>query len=150
MSGGDESPSPRPGREHPGPELSAYADGELSGDAARRVRGHVEGCTECARELALIQAMGDAVKESPETEERGSVWEGVHRRLTRPAGWALLVAGILILTGLATVEWLRAGSLTLEWLATTAVVVGGGLLVVSIGYEQYREWKDSPYRDVQR
>lgn len=150
MSGGDEIQSSRPEGVHPGPELSAYADGELAREAARRVRSHVEGCTECARELALIKAMGDAMRESSEAEERGSVWEGVHRRLTRPAGWVLLVAGVLILGGLAAVEWFRAGSLTLEWLATTAVVVGGGLLVVAIGYEQYREWKHSPYKDVER
>jgi hypothetical protein len=74
----------------------------------------------------------------------------VHRRITRPLGWLLVVAGVVIWCALAALEWYRARELTAEWLSTSALVIGGALLLVSVGYEQYREWKDSPYKDVQQ
>lgn len=134
---------------HPVEKIGAYADGELPPDEARRVAAHLEACSECARELALIRTMGEAMRDA-NVEGRPSVWDGVHRRITRPAGWLLVVTGFVVLAALGAVEWFRAGTLTLEWLATTGIGVGVALLAVSIGYEQYREWKHSPYRDVER
>lgn len=139
----------RDGAGHPTEELDAYADGELEGEAERRVVRHLEECSECRRELALIRTMGDAMRDTM-TASEGGVWDSVHRRLTRPAGWTLVVTGTVILAILAGVEWFRAGSLTLEWIATTAIGLGMALLLVSIGREQYREWKSSPYRDLER
>jgi hypothetical protein len=40
--------------------------------------------------------------------------------------------------------------LTWEWAAATGVGVGLVLLLIAIGYEQYREWKTTRYRDVER
>lgn len=134
---------------HPEEELSAYADGELPAEEAESVEAHLETCTECRRELAAIETMGDAMS-AEDTGEAGGVWDGVRRRIVRPAGWSLVVAGAVVLAALALVEWFRTGSLTPEWLAATAVGVGIGLLALNIGWEQYREWKQSPYRDVQR
>lgn len=139
----------RGGAGHPTEELDAYADGELEDEARRRVARHLEECSECRRDLALIRTMGDAMRDTM-TASDGGVWDSVHRRLTRTAGWALVVTGAVILGILAGIEWFRAGSLTLEWVATTAVGVGVALLLVSIGREQYREWKSSPYRDLER
>lgn len=134
---------------HPEEKLSAYADGELPASEADSVEAHLETCTECRRELAAIETMGDAMS-TASAEGTGSVWDRVRRRIVRPAGWLLLAAGVAVLAALAMVEWFRTGSLTPEWLATTAVGVGIALLAVNIGWEQYREWKQSPYRDVQR
>lgn len=83
-------------------------------------------------------------------ERRQSVWEGVRRRLVGPAGWILVAGGVAVLAVLAAVEWFRTGTLTPEWLATTAVGVGIALVAVNIGWEQYREWRESPYRDVRK
>ena len=134
---------------HPEEKLSAYADGELPAPEAESVEAHLETCTECRRELAAIETMGDAMS-AGDVDGRRSVWDGVRRRIVRPAGWLLVVAGAAVLAALAAVEWFRTGALTPEWLATTAVGVGIGLLAVNIGWEQYREWKQSPYRDVER
>lgn len=134
---------------HPEEELSAYADGELPASEARAVEAHLETCTECRRELAVIETMGDAMNAASGTGG-GSVWDGVRRRIVRPAGWLLLAAGVAVLAALAAVEWFRTGALTTGWLATTAAGVGIGLLAVSIGWEQYREWRESPYRDVEK
>jgi hypothetical protein len=134
---------------HPREELHAYADGELPAQEARRVEAHLRGCTECARELALIQSMGEAMKSSYSRRPPAGIWDGVHRRITRPVGWLLILVGTMIWVGLALVSWLRQ-ELTLEWLAGSALVIGFVLLAVGIGYEQYREWKDSPYRNLRR
>ena len=134
---------------HPEEELSAYADGELPAEEADAVEAHLETCTECRRELAAIETMGDAMSEAS-AEPGGGVWDGVRRRIVRPAGWSLVVAGAVVLAALAAVEWFRTGALTPEWLAATAVGVGIGLLALNIGWEQYREWRESPYRDVER
>lgn len=136
--------------EHPVERLSAYADGELPAEEARRVEQHLRGCTECARELTLIRTMGGAMRSIAAEPPRRSVWDAVHRRITRPIGWLLFVAGVIVLGVLALIEWFREGAFDLEWFATTAVGVGLALLVVGIGYEQYQEWKTSPYKDIQQ
>lgn len=144
---------------HPEERLSAYADGELPPEEAAAVEEHLETCTECRRELAVIRSMGEAMSTTSGTDGTGgpasggesrSVWDGVRRRIVAPTGWLLVVAGLAVLAALAVVEWFRTGSLTPGWLATTAVAVGIGLVAVNIGWEQYREWKHSPYRDVRR
>lgn len=134
---------------HPTELLGAYADGELPREAAARVERHLEGCTECGRELALIRTLGGAMREMETGDPPRSTWERVHGRITRPVGWMLLVAGVAVWAGIAVAAWFRQ-ALTLEWLAATAVAVGVAMLLVGIGYEQYREWRTSPYRDIER
>jgi 4-hydroxybenzoate polyprenyltransferase len=73
----------------------------------------------------------------------------VHRRITRPIGWILVTAGAALWVVLIAVAWFRQ-ALTPEWVAATAVAVGLAMLAAGIGYEQYREWKDSPYKDIER
>lgn len=136
-------------REHPIRRIGAYADGELPPEEARAVAAHLETCSECARELALIRVMGEAMREARVNESK-SVRGAVQRRIARPAGWLLVVAGAVILAVLGVVEWFRTGEVTLEWLAATGIGVGLALLVLSIGWEQYVEWKGSPYRDLER
>jgi anti-sigma factor RsiW len=134
---------------HPHQALSAYADGELPEAEARRIEEHLERCTECVRELALLRSIGGAMR-TMQTSRRGeSLWEGVNRRIARPIGWVLLVAGAALWIALALVSWSRE-AITLEWLAGTALLVGVTMLAIGIAFEQYREWKDSPYKDIER
>lgn len=135
---------------HPRELLGAYADGELAADANHRIETHLAACTECAREIALIRNLGGAVRNGVKLERQRSVWDGVHRRLTRPIGWLLVVTGVGIWIAIAVLEWFRSGELTLEWLAATAVAIGVVLLAVGVGYEQYRDWKESRYKDIER
>lgn len=136
--------------EHPLAAISAYADGELTAAEAQRIEGHLAECTECARELALIKSMGEAMVHATKRRDEGpDLWPSVHRRLTQPIGWILTVSGVTVWLALAVTEWFRAGSLTAEWLATTAIGIGIALLMVGVGYQQYREWRESPYKDVE-
>jgi anti-sigma factor RsiW len=135
---------------HPHDLLGAYADGELDATETARVAGHLQGCTECARELALIRSMGGAMRTMVGTTESREVWGGVHRRLTRPAGWLLVVAGSVVWVAMAVLEWFRHRELSWEWLGATAVGIGLALLLVGVLHEQYREWKETRYKDILR
>jgi predicted anti-sigma-YlaC factor YlaD len=135
---------------HPHDLLSAYADGELDAGETARVAAHLQNCTECARELALIRSMGGAMR-TMVSESRGpDMWESVHRRLTRPAGWLLLVAGATVWCVMALLEWYRARELTWEWMASSAIGIGLALLLVGVLHEQYRDWKATRYKDITR
>jgi anti-sigma factor RsiW len=136
---------------HPVVSISAYADGELTAREERQVEAHLAQCTECARELTLIRSMGEAIVEGMRnTSPQRDIWVQVHRRITQPVGWLLFAGGVAVWTVLLLIEWFRAGSLSLPWLATTAVGIGVALIAVGIGYEQYREWRHSPYKDLDR
>jgi anti-sigma factor RsiW len=134
---------------HPRAELSALVDGELSPADAARVQRHLRDCTECSRELAIMRDLGGAMRTMSTHGARRSVWDGVHRRITRPAGWLFLIAGLGVWAGLALVGWWRA-ALTVEWVAVTGIAAGLILLLAGLGYEQYREWTETRYKDVER
>jgi anti-sigma factor RsiW len=134
---------------HLGEQLSAYLDGELDTGAAAAVERHLLDCTECSRELAIMRDLGGAMRTMTTRTSRRSVWDSVHRRLTQPAGWILVVAGLAVWAVLALIAWARA-ELNLEWIAATGVAAGLILLLVSLGYEQYHDWKETRYKDVQR
>jgi anti-sigma factor RsiW len=137
-------------KSHPHELLGGYADGELDAAATARVAGHLTTCTECAREVALIRSMGGAMRQLVNDVPPRGVWDRVHRRITRPLAWVLVVAGAAIWAAILVVEWYRSRELTWEWMAASAVAIGGVLLVIGIGYDQYREWKETRYRDVLR
>jgi hypothetical protein len=61
----------------------------------------------------------------------------------------LIAAGVLVWVALAVVAWFRQ-AVTVEWLAGTAVAIGLLLLFIKIAHEQYREWKESPYKHIER
>lgn len=134
--------------EHPRERLMAYADGELDAGAAVEIRQHLRNCTECGRELAIVHELKGAMRDMKSSQTR-DLWSEVNRRLTTPAGWLFVLSGALVWIALAAVRWFRS-ELTIEWLATTALVTGLVLLVVAIGHEQYRAWKSERYKDVQR
>jgi anti-sigma factor RsiW len=133
--------------EHPRAELSALLDGELEPQHAAQLERHLRECTECTRELAIMRELGGAMRTM--SARRRTVWDGVHRRITRPAGWVLVVIGFAVWAGLALLRWWRA-ELTLDWLAATGVAAGLVLIFISLGYEQYRDWQETRYKDVQR
>lgn len=135
---------------HPRNLLGAYADAELDAARTAQVAEHLTRCTECARELALIRSLGGAMRAmANDTKPRG-IWDGVHRRISRPIGWLLVIVGAALWTGLAAMEWFRSRELSAEWLGMSALWIGIGLIAIGVAYEQYREWKETRYKDVQR
>lgn len=135
---------------HPHELLSAYVDGELDPVATGRVAEHLSVCTECTRELMLIRTMGGAMRGMVENSAGQDVWDGVQRRLVRPVGWLLFVAGVAVWVTLMVVEWFRSRELTWEWMSLTAMGIGIALIAVGVLHEQYREWKETRYKDIDR
>ena len=133
--------------------LTRWLDDELPPDERERVEDHLSRCTECRREAEIMNRMKEDLAELPGGDAaRGeTVWDGVNRRLTRPLGWILLVAGALGAVALGVADFLGGSGTSLwEKLATGAVVGGLGLLLASVGWERWKEWKTDPYRKVER
>jgi anti-sigma factor RsiW len=132
--------------------LMRYLDGELSPEERRKVEARLESSTELRRELALFRSLhedlsGIRLKAGPLGR---SIWGAVHRRLTRPVGWLLVVLGATAWTVHAAYVFLTAPTPAWEKLATSAIVIGILLLFASVIHERWRELATDPYRDVER
>jgi len=160
MTHGPQGEGPAPGEERgPGrdPEVShvtlmKYLDGELSPEERRKVEARLEQSTELQRELAVYRAMHSDLS-AIRIREGGmhrSVWGKVHRRLTRPVGWILIVVGVLAWLAHAGYVFVTAPTPTWEKLATSAVVIGVLLLFATVIHERWQELATDPYRDIER
>ena len=132
--------------------LMRYLDEEMPADERRRVETHLSGCTECRRKVTMHAEIKEslAAASGGERDAGGSMWTRVHRRLTQPLGWGLLVAGGALWSGWAAYLFVTSGAHLVEKLAIGGVVVGLLLLLVAVGVERYRDWQTDPYREVQR
>ena len=132
-------------------ELMRYLDGELPADRVRAVEEALETDTELRREYVIFREMKSDLRELGETMETSeSVWSAVNRRVVRPGGWILVVAGALIWVAYGTYAYLTGGDDLWEKLVTTGVVVGLGMLLVSVLVERFQDLKTDPYREIQR
>lgn len=132
--------------------LMRYLDGELTPSERREVEARLERSTELQRELAVYRTLhGDL--SAIRIRERGmhrSVWGAVHRRLSRPIGWLLIVLGMLAWTGFTSYEFVTSQTPTWEKMATSAVIIGILLLFASVIHERWQELATDPYRDIER
>lgn len=132
--------------------MMRYLDGELSPEERREFEARLERSTELQRELALFRGLHEdlsGIRLKGNGPHR-SVWSAVHRRLTRPMGWILIVVGVLAWMAHASYVFVTAPAPTWEKLATSAVVIGVLLLFASVIHERWRELATDPYRDVER
>lgn len=133
-------------------ELMRYLDGELPPDEHRRVEDALDDSTELRRELSIFRAMKDDLRElsfRPDPRHDG-VWDVVNRRVTRPVGWILFGGGATVWFAYGAYVFYTSPARLLEKLSTGAVVIGVLLLLISVSWEQYRDWLRDPYRDVHR
>jgi hypothetical protein len=134
-------------------DLASYVDGELRGADLDKFESHLAECTECVREVAIfrslkgeLQEMGVENKEIP----GGTVWGGVNRRITRPAGWIFLVIGIVMYLAYAVYTFIQSPMDLFEKLATGFVVIGFIVLLASVAYERIRSFRTDPYKGVEK
>jgi len=132
-------------------DLMRYLDDELSTEERRRVEEAIQDSTELRRDLAIYRSMRLDLSELP-GGQRGarSVWGAVNRQLTRPVGWVLLVVGFLVWAGYGAWVFATSPANPVEKLAVGALVVGFLILLAATIFERLGEWKDDPYRDVER
>ena len=131
--------------------LMRYLDGEVPPDERARVEAALADSTELQRDVAVFGSMKQDLQSmafSLSTDD--SVWGAVHRRLTRPLGWLLVMAGFSVWVAYGSYLYLMSAIDPWEKLATSAIGMGIMLLFGSVIYERYREWLTDPYRDVIR
>lgn len=132
-------------------DLMRYLDGELPAAERARVEQALSGSTELGRELAIYRSLKEGVRGlSFDVPREASVWDTVDRRLTRPVGWVLVVAGAVLWTAYGA--WVFATSNVNPWekVGVAALVVGFLILLASTIFERLREWRTDPYRDIER
>jgi len=85
---------------HPGDLLSALVDGELTPGEAAGVRAHLEGCSECRRELRVIGEARTLLRALPPVDPPFGFFE----RMVRPGRrWARAGVGVLAAGAAASV-----------------------------------------------
>ena len=133
-------------------DLMRFLDGELSPEEHARVQTALADSTELSRELAIFRAMKGRFQDltfHPGSYHR-SVWDEVNEHLTRPVGWMLVVAGVVVWVAYGVYVFVTSPAELWEKLAAGAVAIGMLVLLASVLWERYREWLTDPYRDIQR
>lgn len=132
-------------------ELMRYLDGELPPERAREVEAAMDSSTELRREYVIFRRMKTDLQDmGAAMQPERTVWDAVNRRLTRPVGWVLFLAGAAIWVGYGVFTYLTGAEALWEKLATSAVVVGLGMLLVSALVDRWRTLKTDPYKEIQR
>lgn len=132
-------------------ELMRYIDGELPAERAREVQAALETSTELRREYVIFRRMkADLNEMGARMEPERTVWDAVNRRLTRPVGWVLFLVGAVIWAAYGAYTYLTGGEALWEKMATSAIVVGLGMLLVSALADRWRDLKTDPYKEIRR
>jgi hypothetical protein len=132
-------------------ELMRYLDGELPADRARAVEAAMEASTELRREYVVFRRMKmDLGELGAEMDAEHTVWKTVNEKLTRPVGWVLFLVGLAVWVGYGVYSYLSGADALWEKLATSAVVVGLAMLLLSAIVDRVRDLKTDPYREIQR
>lgn len=132
-------------------ELMRYLDDELDPPGRARVEAALSTSTELRRELAIFRGLQSDLAGLPDPVRPGdSVWSAVNRRLTRPVGWILMVAGFVLWAGYGAWVFATSPADPVEKLAVGALAVGFLILLGATIFDRLREWKTDPYRDIER
>jgi anti-sigma factor RsiW len=132
-------------------ELMRYLDGELPVERAAAVEAALTTDTELRREYEIFRRMkGDLNEMRTDMRAQGTVWDSVNRRLTRPVGWILFLAGLAVWLAYAVYAFLTGPEAMWEKLTIGAVVIGVGMLFLSVVVDRLRDLKTDPYREIQR
>jgi ferric-dicitrate binding protein FerR (iron transport regulator) len=132
-------------------ELMRYLDGELPPERAAAVESALESSTELRREYTLFLRLKEDLEDmGAYMGTRRTVWGEVNRRLTRPVGWVLFLVGAMVWLAYGVYTYLTGGEAMWAKLATSAIVVGLGMLLLSAVVDRLRDLKTDPYKEIQR
>ena len=114
--------------------------------------GKLGQSTELQRELAMYRTLKEDVqgltfRAGPTNR---SVWDEVNRSLTRPMGFAFLIAGLVIWLTYGTFLFATSTASRWEKLGTAAIAIGMLQLLASVIWDRYRDWQTDPYKNVHR
>ena len=128
-----------------------YIDDELPPERRREVETALEGSTELRRDYVVFSHMkSDLEAIGAQMGESGNAWAAVNRRLTRPLGWILFIIGAAVWLAYGVYQYMIGGDAMWAKLATSAVVVGLVMLLLSVVVDRLRDLKTDPYKEIQR
>ncbi len=131
--------------------LMRYLDGEAAPEERAQIDAAVADSTELQRDLVIFRTMkSDLQAMTFGLAKDRSVWGAVHRRITRPLGWIMLIAGFLTWGVYGSYLFFSSAIDIWEKLATSAIGLGILLLFGTVIYERRKEWHSDPYRNVYR
>jgi len=139
--------------------MMAYLDGELDERQHQSLQEHLSQCPACAKEMAEFQSIKQMTDNmtlaEPEDQIWQHYWDNVYNRIERGIGWILFSVAAICLAvygGFRVIEsivkdpsiglLLKVGLLVL--------ILGLGILLVSITRERLYFWKTDRYRNVRR
>lgn len=139
--------------------MMGYLDGELDGSRRRELEAHLDGCTECRRELdrfrSLKEVMDPMKFREPSDRMWDEYWSGVYNRLERGLGWVFVSIAGIVLISYGLIEWIRVTffdsnvPLVIRG-AIVFLVVGFVVLLVSVVRERLFLYKRERYKEVKR
>lgn len=134
--------------------ISGYLDGALPQVQSQKVRLHVEDCGACRTLLEELRTLREAAMStrlnSPADDEWPELPRTVPGRLSRKAGWVVLVAWLLVVTGLALWRFLTQAGDPLEIFLALGLPGALLLLFLSVLMDRLRDLKTDRYRGVHR
>ncbi len=131
--------------------LMRYLDGEAAPEERARIDAALADSTELQREIVIFRTMkSDLQAMTFGLAADQSVWGAVHRRITRPLGWIMLIAGFVTWGVYGSYLFFSSAIDIWEKLATSAIGLGILLLFGTVIYERRKEWHSDPYRNVYR
>lgn len=140
------------------PLLSAYVDGELTGDDLARVEAHLAASAEARREVeklrGFVRLTADLrLREAP-PEDWEAFWKNTYNRAERSLGWVLVIAGAAVagLWGLvqAARAVLASGLPFVVKAGLLAGALGVAVLLLSVLRERVFTRKHTRYDDIVR
>ena len=132
-------------------ELMRYLDGELPAERVRAVEEAMAGSTELRRDYELYRRMKSDLGSLGEgMAVQTDAWSRIGRTIARPIGWLLFLVGAVVWLGYAVYAYLTGADAMWEKLATSAVVVGLAMLLLSALLDRMRDLKTDPYREIER
>ena len=140
--------------EHVDEMLSGFVDGELTQQQRQWVTLHCESCEQCRENLHSLREIrsriaGASLSEIGEDQWRESMNDNTVQT-TRGRGWILFVAGLMIIFGIAVVQFLLDDGIGLGMKLLIAAIYGGlGLLFFSVLRQRLIERKTDKYKDVE-
>ncbi len=134
--------------------ISGYLDGALPQVQSQRVRLHVEDCGACRSLLEELRTLRETAMStrfnSPADDEWPELPRTVPSRFSRRMGWVVLLAWLLVVTGLALWRLVTQAGDPLEIFLALGLPGGILLLFVSVLMDRLKALKTDRYRGVHR
>ncbi len=134
--------------------ISGYLDGVLPQVQSQKVRLHLEDCEASRDLLAELETLREATMStrflSPADDEWPELPTTIPSRFSRNLGWVVLVAWLLVVTGLALWRFFTQAGDPLEIFLALGLPGGILLLFLSVLMDRLRALKTDRYRGVHR